>query len=134
MKVDPVKLTPEVSQKLEQAAAMDATWEECSLFAGISPATLYNWMESIDGLRERLEALRARPLLKARQTIVDALDDPRHAQWYVERKAKKEFGSNIDVTTDGKALESSPAAYDTPKIAALVREYEDKLKGEVADK
>ncbi|MCK9598074.1 MAG: hypothetical protein M0R37_12095 [Bacteroidales bacterium] len=106
MKVEnPVKLTDEVSLKLEQAAAIDATWEECAFYAGISPACLYNWLESVEGLRERLEALRNKPVLKARQSLVGSLDSPEMALKYLERKRKVEFALRLESTgADGEAL------------------------------
>jgi hypothetical protein len=106
MKIDePVKLTPEVSLKLEQAAAIDATWEECAFYAGISVATLYNWLESVEGLRERLEALRKKPVLKARQTVVSSLDTPSMALEYLKCKRKDEFAQRSETTgADGKSL------------------------------
>ena len=103
---NPVKLTPEVRLKLEQAAAIDAQWEEMAFYAGISKASLYNWLESVEGLKERLDELRARPVLKARQTVVTNCGEPAGARWYLERKLKKEFGPNIDMTTDGKKFDN----------------------------
>ena len=105
MKIEnPVKLDDSVTTKLEQAAAIDATWEECAFYANISVSCLYNWLESVEGLRERLEALRNKPVLKARQTIINSLEVPKDAQWYLERKRKKEFGSSLDLTSGNEKL------------------------------
>jgi len=38
------KLTPEIQNKIIQAIQTGATYELCAQFAGISPATFYNWM------------------------------------------------------------------------------------------
>jgi hypothetical protein len=129
MKIEnPVKLTPEVTIKLEQAAAIDATWEECAFYAGISVATLYNWLESVDGLKERLEALRAKPILKARQTINSGLDQPENAKWYLERKRKTEFSPRHEHTgAEGKDLIPN-------KIVLTTFEDEPKLVAAEADK
>lgn len=102
---NPVKFTPEVSKKLEEAAALDCAWEEIAFFAGISKVTLYNWLESIDGLRERLNELKQEPFLKARRTVVSNLDSVQGAQWYLERKKKNEFAQRSEHTgADGKDL------------------------------
>ena len=39
------KLTPEVKARVIQAIQTGATYEICAQYAGISPATLYNWMK-----------------------------------------------------------------------------------------
>lgn len=102
---DPKKLTPETLQKIEEAAAMDCTMPEIALFANVSVSSLYNWMESDPKFKERLEELRANPILKARSTIVKGLNQADNAKWYLERKAKKEFAQRQEMTgADGKDL------------------------------
>jgi hypothetical protein len=100
----PHKLTDIVRQKLDEAAAIDATIEEMAFYADVSKQSLYTWFKSEPELKERLDALRQKPFLKARQTLVKDLENPAGAQWYMERKAKKEFGKNMDITSDGKQL------------------------------
>ena len=103
---DPKKLTEEVRLKIEQAAAMDCTMDEIALFANVSKGTLYNWMESDAKFKERLNALRASPVLAARSTVIGALKNPEYAFKYLERKAKKEFSPHTtsDITSDGKPI------------------------------
>ena len=102
---NPVKMTPEVLQKIEEAAMMDCTMPEIALFAGISQSTIYNWMESDPKFKERLEELRANPFLKARTTVIKGLSNPEHAKWYLERKNKKEFAARLEQTgAEGKDL------------------------------
>lgn len=98
------KLTEEVRRKIEEAAALDASMEEIAFYAGVHRATLYQWVADDKELHDRIQELRERPILKARQTITKALDDPNHAFKYLERKKRKEFGANVDLTTDGKEL------------------------------
>jgi hypothetical protein len=98
------KLTPETVKKLEEVFAIDGTVEEACFYAEISKQTYYNWIKEFPEMAERFDALRQRPFLKARQTIVKALDDPNHAFKYLERKKKKEFGVNMDITTDGEKV------------------------------
>jgi hypothetical protein len=130
---NPVKLTPEVRLKLEQAAAIDAQWEEMAFYAGISKGTLYNWLESVDGLKDRLNELRAKPILKARQTVVSNCDEPGGARWYLERKLKKEFGPNIDMTTDGQKLQN-PVLLNSPEITAKIKALDEAVKDEMEKK
>ena len=43
------------------------------------------------------------PLLKAKATVIKHLDDPKNAQWYLERRAK-EFKPKSDITSNNKEL------------------------------
>lgn len=93
----PTKKTKEVIQKIEEVAALDGSVEEMAYYAGISAQSIYFWMEKDKAFSDRIAALRQRPILKARQTIVKALDNPGDAQWYVSRKRKQEFSEKIEV-------------------------------------
>lgn len=100
----PTKLTEEMRRKIEEAAALDASMEEIAFYAGVHRSTLYEWVAQDKDLSDRIQELRERPILKARQTITKALDDPNHAFRYLEKKRRKEFGNSVDVTTDGKPM------------------------------
>lgn len=102
----PTSMTPGVISKLEEVFAIGGTDQEACFYADISHETLYKYQRENPSFTERKEALKLRPVLKARQTIVKGLDDPKNAQWYVERKLGKEFGmkQSVDLTSDGKAL------------------------------
>lgn len=103
---DPKRLTPEVLQKIEEAAMMDCTMAEIALFANVSSSSLYNWLESDPSFRERLDKLRQTPILKARGTITKNLHKEDIAKWYLERKKKVEFAqhSTTDLTSGGKPI------------------------------
>jgi len=102
----PTKDTPEVRAKLEEAAALDASVEEMAFYANISRETYYEIIKKDTVFSDRIAALRQRPVLKARQTIAKSLDDPKNAQWYLERKRKNEFASRSEVSgPDGGAIE-----------------------------
>lgn len=82
-------------QKLEDAFSLDATIEEACFYANISPALYYLRVKDDKKLLERFEALRQKPVLTARQTVVTALKtDPEMALKYLERKKRKEFGND----------------------------------------
>lgn len=87
----PTKVSEEVIRKLEQTAALDATVGEMCFYAGISVTTYYNIINTNKKLFDSLQALRQKPILKARQTFVNALDDPKYALEYLERKCGDEF-------------------------------------------
>ena len=100
-------------KKLEEVFAIGGTDEEACMYADISHQTLYTYQEKYPEFVERKEALKERPILKARQTIVNALSNPHDAQWFLSRKRKKEFGDNVDVTSGGEVI--------TPIYAGLSR-------------
>lgn len=85
--------------KLREVFALDGTIAEACYYANISTQTYYNWIEKNPKLVDEFEALRNRPVLKARGTVIKALDQPEIAFRYLERKAKKEFSqrSELDV-------------------------------------
>ena len=87
----------DVVNKLEEAFAIDASIEEACFYANISRQSYYNNVKEGSELFDRFQALRNKPVLKARQTVVKSLDDPNHAFKYLERKKKKEFGPSMEL-------------------------------------
>jgi len=104
----PTIITPEIISKLEMVFAIGGTDLEACSYADISKSTLYNYQNENPDFLERKEMLKERPFIKARQTIVKALDNPHDAQWFLERKRKNEFAQRSEVTgKDGKDLKIS---------------------------
>ena len=89
----PTVMTPEVIVKLEEVFALGGTDGEATFWANISMAALYDYQLLHPEFRDRKEALKRTPILKARQTIVTSLDRPETAQWFLERKMKDEFST-----------------------------------------
>lgn len=101
------KLTDEVVRKLEDSAAMGCTIEEMCLYSDISKDTYYRWLKKNPKLSERLELLQFRPILQARNSVIQAMkNDGNLALKFLERKRKAEFSTQqqIDHTTNGKDL------------------------------
>lgn len=108
----PTKMTSETILKLEQAFAIDATVEEACSYAEIGRNTFYEYLKKNPEFQDRIDDLRQRPILKARQTIVKAIEDPQYAQWYLSRKRKKEFSERIEQTgADGTPLSVNLISY-----------------------
>lgn len=103
----PTIMTEEVCRKIEEVAALDGTVEEMCYYAGISRDAYYDYIKKNLKFSDRIDALRNRPVLKARQTVIKALDDPHHAHWYLERKRKKEFAQKQEVEHSGEVNISS---------------------------
>lgn len=115
----PTVFTPETVNKLEQAFAIDCTVEEACSYAEITRQSFYEHIKRNPEFSDRIDDLRQRPILKARQTIVKSLYNPQQAQWYLERKVKKEFTQRSELTgADGEALINND-----PRVDLLLEAY-----------
>lgn len=104
----PTVITPEIISKLEEVFSIGGTDNEACFYADIGKTTLYNYQQAHPEFVERKEALKQRPVLKARQTIIKGLDNDDNARWFLERKMKSEFASRSEVTgANGKDLKIS---------------------------
>lgn len=128
----PIEFTDDVVRKLEDAFAFDATVEEACLYADISRSTYYDNIKLRPELVDRFEELRERPVLLARQTVVNSLKDPANAFKYLEKKRKKEFGAAIDLTSGGDKIGEGA----NPEAIKAFNEYRQQQKrlGEVGEK
>lgn len=95
-------MTPETIARLEEVFGIGGTDREACFYADISQQTLYDYQEKHPEFIERKEALKEKPILKARQSVVKALDDPEIALKFLERKKKDEFSVRQEVTFDSK--------------------------------
>ena len=102
----PTKMTPETVKKLEEAFAIGASDGEACFYADISKPTLYAYQDANPEFLNRKEALKERPVLLARQTVLKAMEtDPQTARWFLERKRKAEFAARQELTgADGERL------------------------------
>lgn len=104
----PTKMTNEVIGKLEMAFSTGATDIEACIVADINPDTLYEYCKKNPEFSERKEVLKKKPVLKAKQIVINYLNsnDIDTAKWYLERKARDEFAAKQEVAVGN--LESSP--------------------------
>ena len=114
------KLTEDTIRKLEEAFSIDASVKEACYYADISTDTFYRWIKKYPKLSYKLERLREKPVLKARQTVVKSLDNPDYAFKYLERKKKDEFSPRQELT--GKDGESIKTSYEV-KLNEIRNEY-----------
>lgn len=111
----PTVMTPEVLEKLRQAFLIGCTDIEACLAANISRATLNNYQNANPDFLDKKEEWKQNPLLKARNTIYNNLDDKDMARWYAERKNKDEFSSRSEITgKDGAELPPVRIEYVVP--------------------
>ena len=114
------KLTEDTIRKLEEAFSIDASVKEACYYADISTDTFYRWIKEYPKLSYKLERLREKPVLKARQTVVRSLDNPDYAFKYLERKKKDEFSPRQELT--GKDGEPIKTSYEV-KLNEIRNEY-----------
>jgi hypothetical protein len=101
----PTVMNKYVLTALEQAFSWDSTVDEACAHAGISRNTFYEYLKKNPEYEDKVDTLRQHPTLLARETVIKAIKtDANHAFKYLERKRRKEFGPNVDITSDGKAL------------------------------
>ena len=102
------KLTEETKSKILEVASLDGTVEEMAYYCDVSRQTIYNWFEDDKELFDKVERLRERPILLARQTINKKMtENYSNAMDYLKRKAKKEFGDSqsVEITTPKPLLD-----------------------------
>lgn len=79
--------------KLREAFVNGCTIDEALCYANMRQK---EWLEFLsleknkDFLHE-IEQMKLMPIVKAKMTAVKNLDDPKNAQWYLERKKSEEF-------------------------------------------
>lgn len=95
----PKAITADVLQKLEHAFSLGCSDTKACLYAGIAPATLYNYQNENPDFIERKAALKEQQVLKARSVVDNALNigDVATARWLLERKCKEEFSSRTEI-------------------------------------
>ena len=98
-------MTDEVIERLKTAWCMGCTDTEAAHFAEISPSALYDHISKNQELSDKRDGWKSRPILRAKATIAQNLNDPPTAKWYLERRARDEFGVRTEVTgANGKDL------------------------------
>ena len=125
----PTVITQEVIRKLEEVFAIDGSVEEACFYADIGKTAFFEWQKRNPEYAERFEALRQKPVLKARETVIKDLVNPSGAQWYLTRKKKAEFGAMVDDFAGMK--QGGPNIYNfffSPEVQSEVKAMEDKIK------
>jgi hypothetical protein len=88
----PTKMTNLVVKKLEEAFALGCTDLEACFYADITKQTLYTYQQSQPEFLDRKEALKQRPVLEARRSVINHFKDSGNlALRYLEHKQKDEF-------------------------------------------
>lgn len=117
-----IKITPEQIERLEYAFSCGCPVTEACLFAKVPRASFYNYCDTNVGFLDRMNELRDKPILKARLTISKNLDDPKVAQWLLERKLKKEFSAQVDISSTNTNLNTTVDIAKLKDIKKLIDE------------
>lgn len=125
------KKSEEIIHKLEEAFSIDASIGEACFYAGIAVQTYYNWIKNDPKLLERLNELRNKPVLLARQRIVKGVNESySNAMDYLSRKRPQEFGNKQKLEVEAKVLTMDVTQNEAAQ--KLADEYEEKLKEAIA--
>lgn len=87
--------------------------------AGIEPWSIYKWCEKDETLSNKISSWQNMVNAIAKQQLIKTIrgeknekgewiipPNDENAKWWLERREKKEFGRNVDVTSDGKEIKS----------------------------
>jgi len=106
-----------VLAKLESAAAIDASVPEMCFYAGISETSYYRYNKENLVFRERIESLRNKPILAARQRINKGIEESfSNAMSYLERKRKAEFSTRSELAVDGEIINKHTVSPETEEL------------------
>lgn len=126
-------MTPEILERLRQAFAIGCTDEEACAYAKISTSTLYEYQKDNHEFVEEKERLKKEPILKAKHTVVQSLNDVKDAQWYLERKSRDEFSPRQEVKSDSTNtnldVDVSKVTDPEERLAEVIRKIKE-LKGD----
>lgn len=95
----PSCMTPEVISKLETYFKAAMTDVEACQMAGIPIASFYRYCEENPDFRDKKEYLKQDTTGRAKQVVRMAIldKDAKAAMWWLERKAKADFGNSTKV-------------------------------------
>jgi transposase-like protein len=125
----PSKKTPDRERLIVEALRAGATRRAAALHAGINEATLYRWLSnaSFASLIARVEAdveIRLTALI-----IHAAADDPRHAEWWLERRRSDEYSRRDRLELSVRQHAEKLAAEMGIDAAELIAEAERIVSG-----
>lgn len=99
---------------------MGGTDAEACLYAGITPKTLYNFLQKDPRFAEHRKQLKELPTLKARKTVVESLDQVDSAWKWLEKK-DPDFANKNQVTHTFEVKQITPTA------AKIIKEADERL-------
>jgi len=119
----PEVITKDTVLKLEQAYQNGFSVMRACQLSGISRSTYYKHLKEQPEFSDKMTLAQQYPAEVARQSIVKAISngDIGAAKWWLERKAKDEFGVKADIQLATDVQEVSSLDY-IKEIAEAIRE------------
>jgi hypothetical protein len=108
----PTKLGPKVVTKLIAAFHKGYNDDEATAYAVVSRNSYYRWYRENADFRDKIDQAKLQPNLHAKELVIDAIEggDVNSAKWWLERKAKAEFGTRSEVVLEGSLVIPDPEA------------------------
>lgn len=108
----PSKLTPNTVTKLVAAFHKGYNDDEATAYAVISRNSFYRWYREDADFRDKIDQAKMQPNLHAKELVIDAIEggDVNSAKWWLERKAKAEFGTRSEIALEGSIAVPDPGA------------------------
>lgn len=89
----PKTVDDEVLRKLEESFSWGCNNRDACVYADIPESTFYDYVRANPEFSERIQVLRAKPVLEARKIVMEAMkDDPKLAWQYLQKARAEEFG------------------------------------------
>lgn len=101
----PTVFTEETVLKLEQGFKIGLNDTECIAYADVSRNAFYDFLRKNPEFNDKKDKWKLNPIAKAKNTIFKHLDDPKTAQWFLERKCKQEFSTAQEILNTNANLE-----------------------------
>lgn len=130
----PSAVTDEVLGKLWEAFSNALTDEEACLYAGIHRDTLYAYQEKNPTFSDRKRQLRLTPIIAAKHSVIRRIPgNPAVAQWWLNKRASKEFGdvSKVELEVDGRIETTDGTIIGVAK--ALGKKFDDEFRRAIVD-
>lgn len=119
----PRAITPEIIEKLKDAFKLGCTNEEACYYAEIGKSTFYDFIKEYPEISEEFNECKHYEKIKARMVIHNALEhnDKDTAKWYLERKAKDEFSTKVEMKHSGE-INNPYANLSTEELRELIKQ------------
>lgn len=101
----PKKINEEELRKFETAFKMGCNNSEACVYADVPERTFYDYVKDNQDFSHKISKWKLNPVLKAKHTLYQNLDDIKTAQWYLERKRKDEFSTAQEILNTNANLE-----------------------------
>lgn len=126
-------ITAEIKAQIKKAVSIGATFAQAREFAcinghPIAERTFFTYLKEHPEFRQELEYLKKNPVLKAKNTIYNNLNNPKWAAWYLERKNPEEFAKTDKIKLQGNLDANVSTDDDLKSLIAGIIEL-NKLNG-----